>query len=141
MRDDETANDHIFEGRIGSEAVAELHPNLPKRERMSTFILSTDFGFPTGVGALVTREGLPRQLKRGRSWSAGGTADVAQVPGKVRTMEVVGEEFVEGRTINYLLLPLPAITSGLHLLSAYLPFLPLRLNCLLRYLVAELSRI
>lgn len=42
-------------------------------------------------------------------------------------------------TINYLLLP--AITSGLHLLSAYLPFLPLRLNCLLRYLVTELGRI
>jgi hypothetical protein len=42
-------------------------------------------------------------------------------------------------TINYLLLP--AITSGLHLLSAYLPFLPLRLNCLVHYLVAELGKI
>ncbi|KAJ3926666.1 MAG: hypothetical protein NXY57DRAFT_866252, partial [Lentinula lateritia] len=93
------------------------------------------FEFPTGVGALVIVPSICRP------WSAGGTADVVQVPGKVRTMEVVGEEFVEGRTINYLLLPLPAITSGLHLLSAYLPFLPLRLDCLLRYLVAELSRI
>ncbi|KAJ3874525.1 pyridoxal phosphate-dependent transferase [Lentinula edodes] len=99
------------------------------------------FGFPTGVGALVIRKGFLRQLKRGRPWFAGGTVDVVQVPGKVRTMKGVGEEFegFEDGTINYLLLP--AITSGLHLLSAYLPFLPLRLNCLLRYLVTELGRI
>ncbi|KAJ3892343.1 pyridoxal phosphate-dependent transferase [Lentinula edodes] len=90
------------------------------------------FGFPTGVGALVVSW---------RPWFAGGTVDVVQVPGKVRTMKGVGEEFegFEDGTINYLLLP--AITSGLHLLSAYLPFLPLRLNCLLRYLVTELGRI
>ncbi|KAJ3911943.1 hypothetical protein F5877DRAFT_85359 [Lentinula edodes] len=40
-------------------------------------------------------EGFPRQLKRGRPWFAGGTADLAQpeVPGKVRTMKGAGEEF------------------------------------------------
>ncbi|KAJ4471501.1 pyridoxal phosphate-dependent transferase [Lentinula aciculospora] len=99
------------------------------------------FGFPTGVGALVIRKGFLRLLSRGRPWFAGGTVDVVQVPGKVRTMKGIGEEFegFEDGTINYLLLP--AVTSGLHLLSAYLPFLPLRLNCLLHYLVAELGRI
>ncbi|KAJ3912040.1 pyridoxal phosphate-dependent transferase [Lentinula edodes] len=51
------------------------------------------FGFPTGVGALVIRKGFLRQLKRGRPWFAGGTVDVVQVPGKVRTMKGVGEEF------------------------------------------------
>ncbi|KAJ3711590.1 pyridoxal phosphate-dependent transferase [Lentinula raphanica] len=99
------------------------------------------FGFPTGVGALVIRKGFLRLLSRGRPWFAGGTVDVVQVPGKVRTMKGVGEEFegFEDGTINYLLLP--AITSGLNLLSAYLPFLPLRLNSLLLYLVTELERI
>ncbi|KIK60886.1 hypothetical protein GYMLUDRAFT_167113 [Collybiopsis luxurians FD-317 M1] len=99
------------------------------------------FGFPTGVGALVVRKGFLRKLRSGRPWFAGGTVDVVQVPGKVRTMKGVGEEFegFEDGTINYLLLP--AITSGLHLLSAYLPFLPLRLNCLVHYLVAELGKI
>ncbi|KAJ3995668.1 pyridoxal phosphate-dependent transferase [Lentinula boryana] len=99
------------------------------------------FGFPTGVGALVIRKSFLRLLRRSRPWFAGGTVDVVQVPGNVRTMKGVGEEFegFEDGTINYLLLP--AITSGLHLLSAYLPFLPLRLNCLLHYLVAELELI
>ncbi|KAJ3980752.1 pyridoxal phosphate-dependent transferase [Lentinula detonsa] len=90
------------------------------------------FGFPTGVGALVIRKSFLRLLRRSRPWFAGGTVDVVQVPGNVRTMKGDG-------TINYLLLP--AITSGLHLLSAYLPFLPLRLNCLLHYIVAELELI
>ncbi|KAJ3799126.1 pyridoxal phosphate-dependent transferase [Lentinula aff. detonsa] len=99
------------------------------------------FGFPTGVGALVIKKSFLRLLRRSRPWFAGGTVDVVQVPGNVRTMKGVGEEFegFEDGTINYLLLP--AITSGLHLLSAYLPFLPLRLNCLLHYLVAELELI
>jgi|SRR6266511_1150053 len=42
-------------------------------------------------------------------------------------------------TINYL--HLPAITDGLHFLSAYLPFLPLRLSSLLLYLTSSLSQL
>lgn len=42
-------------------------------------------------------------------------------------------------TINYL--TLPAITDGLRFLSAYLPFMPLRLSCLLRYLISSLLRL
>ncbi|KAF9073022.1 hypothetical protein BDP27DRAFT_1417491 [Rhodocollybia butyracea] len=56
-------------------------------------------------------------------------------------MKGVGEEpesFEDG-TINYLLLP--AITSGLRLLSTYLPYLPLRLHCLLHYLISEITQI
>ncbi|KAF9069723.1 PLP-dependent transferase [Rhodocollybia butyracea] len=99
------------------------------------------FGFPTGIGALVIRKGFLRMLKSGRPWFAGGTVDVVQVPGRVYTMKGIGEEpesFEDG-TINYLLLP--AITSGLQLLSTYLPYLPLRLNCLLHHLIAEISQI
>lgn len=40
-------------------------------------------------------------------------------------------------TINYL--NLPAITDGLRFLSAYLPFLPLRLSTLTHYLVHSLA--
>lgn len=36
---------------------------------------------------------------------------------------------------------LPAVTDGLRFLSAYLPFLPLRLSCLTHYLVTSLSRL
>jgi molybdenum cofactor sulfurtransferase len=42
-------------------------------------------------------------------------------------------------TINYL--TLPAITDGLRFLSAYLPFLPLRLSSLLLYLTSSLSNL
>jgi len=42
-------------------------------------------------------------------------------------------------TINYL--TLPAITDGLRFLSAYLPFLPLRLSSLLHFLTSSLSRL
>ena len=42
-------------------------------------------------------------------------------------------------TINYL--GLSAITSGLHLLSTYLPLIPLRLNILLHHLIESLGSI
>ncbi|KAE9402813.1 PLP-dependent transferase [Gymnopus androsaceus JB14] len=92
------------------------------------------FGFPTGVGALVVRKGFLRMLRSGRPWFAGGTVDVVQVPGKVRTMKGVGEEFegFEDGTINYLpppcyhlraapplcLPPIPASPSQLSLASS-----------------------
>lgn len=40
-------------------------------------------------------------------------------------------------TINYLLLP--SITTGLRFLSAYLPFLPIRMAALTHYLASELE--
>lgn len=44
---------------------------------------------------------------------------------------------IKDGTINFL--NLSAITDGLRFLSAYLPFLPLRLSCLTRYLITSLS--
>ncbi|KIL68701.1 hypothetical protein M378DRAFT_184635 [Amanita muscaria Koide BX008] len=93
------------------------------------------FGFPTGVGALVAKESFLAQLKR--PWFAGGTIDVVQVPGTIVTKaHELYEQFEDG-TINYL--SLRAVTDGLRLLSVYLPLLPLRLSCLLQYLVSSLS--
>ncbi|KAL0575562.1 hypothetical protein V5O48_006406 [Marasmius crinis-equi] len=95
------------------------------------------FGFPTGVGALVVKKSFLKQLKR--PWFAGGTVDVVQVPGHVvtRSREIY-EQFEDG-TINYL--TLPAVTDGLRFLSAYLPFLPMRLWCLTDFAVKALSRL
>ncbi|KAF9462390.1 pyridoxal phosphate-dependent transferase [Collybia nuda] len=95
------------------------------------------FGFPTGVGALVVKKSFLAQLKR--PWFAGGTVDVVQVPGNIVTLSHEPHEQFEDGTINYL--TLPAITDGLQFLSAYLPFLPLRLSSLLHYLVSSLSQI
>ncbi|KAF8885999.1 pyridoxal phosphate-dependent transferase [Infundibulicybe gibba] len=93
------------------------------------------FGFPTGIGALVVKKSFLEQLQR--PWFAGGTVDVVQVPGNIVTRaHELYEQFEDG-TINYL--TLPAITDGLRFLSAYLPFLPLRLSCLLKYLITSLS--
>lgn len=42
-------------------------------------------------------------------------------------------------TINYL--TLPAVTDGLRFLTAYLPFLPLRLSCLTHFLTTTISEL
>ncbi|KAF7362495.1 Molybdenum cofactor sulfurase [Mycena venus] len=94
-------------------------------------------GFPTGVGALIVKKSFLTQLKR--PWFAGGNVDVVQVPGSIVTRSHELHEQFEDGTINYL--TLPAVTDGLRFLSAYLPFLPLRLSCLMHYLVSSLSKL
>ncbi|KAF9478117.1 PLP-dependent transferase [Pholiota conissans] len=95
------------------------------------------FGYPTGVGALIVKKSFLAQLKR--PWFAGGTVDVVQVPGNIVTRAKLPHEQFEDGTINYV--QLPAITNGLRFLSAYLPFLPLRLSSLLMYLTTSLSQL
>ncbi|KAG1734613.1 PLP-dependent transferase [Suillus lakei] len=95
------------------------------------------FGYPTGVGALIAKESFLKILER--PWFAGGTVDVVQVPGSIFTRTSVLHEQFEDGTINFM--TLPAVTDGLRFLSAYLPFLPLRLSCLTHYLATSLSRL
>lgn len=95
------------------------------------------FGFPTGVGALIVRSAFLSKLRR--PWFAGGSVDVVQVPGNIVTRAHEPHEQFEDGTINYL--TLPAITDGLRFLSAYLPFLPLRLSSLLHFLISSLSQV
>lgn len=95
------------------------------------------FGYPTGVGALIIKKRFLEALRR--PWFAGGTVDVVQVPGSIVTYSSELHEQFEDGTINYL--SLPAISEGLRLLSGYLPFLPLRLTCLMHYLTTALSRL
>ncbi|KAJ6554839.1 PLP-dependent transferase [Mycena capillaripes] len=95
------------------------------------------FGFPTGIGALVAKKSFLRRLRR--PWFAGGNVDVVQVPGTIVTpAQELHDQFEDG-TINYL--SLPAVTDGLRFLSAYMPFLPLRLSSLMHYLVSSLSNL
>ncbi|EIM80857.1 PLP-dependent transferase [Stereum hirsutum FP-91666 SS1] len=95
------------------------------------------FGWPTGVGALILRPGVGEWLRKSRVWFAGGTVGVVQVPGVVRGWSGRVEESFEDGTINYLLLP--SITTGLRFLSAYMPFLPIRMAALTHYLATELE--
>ncbi|KAJ7619824.1 pyridoxal phosphate-dependent transferase [Mycena polygramma] len=95
------------------------------------------FGFPTGVGALIAKKSFLRRLRR--PWFAGGTVDIVQVPGTIVTpAHDLHAQFEDG-TINYL--SLPAVTDGLRFLSAYMPFLPLRLSSLIQYLASSLSQL
>ncbi|KAI0048614.1 PLP-dependent transferase [Auriscalpium vulgare] len=95
------------------------------------------FGFPTGVGALVLAPGVGARLVGGRPWFAGGGVDVVQVPGRVVTRAARVEEAFEDGTINYALLP--AVTTGLRLLGAYVALLPARVGALAAGLAGELE--
>ena len=104
------------------------------------------FGFPTGIGALVLAPGIGAWLREKRPWFAGGTVDVVQVPGtavgrtaaideafEVSVTHIAGimgvpETKIQDGTLNYTLLP--AVTTGLRLLGAYLPALPARIAAL-----------
>ncbi|KAI0264156.1 pyridoxal phosphate-dependent transferase [Gloeopeniophorella convolvens] len=86
------------------------------------------FGFPTGIGALVLAPGIGAWLRERRPWFAGGTVDVVQVPGTVVGRTAAVDEAFEDGTLNYTLLP--AVTTGLRLLSAYLSVLPARTGAL-----------
>jgi len=95
------------------------------------------FGFPTGVGALVIKKSFLAELKR--PWFGGGTVAVVQAPGLMfARSHIIHEQFEDG-TINYL--SFRAVTDGLHFLSTYLPYLPLRLSPLVHFLTASLSRL
>ncbi|KAJ7195738.1 PLP-dependent transferase [Mycena haematopus] len=95
------------------------------------------FGFPTGVGALIAKKSFLRKLRR--PWFAGGNIEVVQVPGTIVTLSPELHEQFEDGTINFL--SLLAVWDGLRFLSAYMPFLPLRLSSLLHYLASSLSEL
>lgn len=97
------------------------------------------FGFPTGIGALVLAPGIGAWLREKRPWFAGGTVDVVQVPGTVVGRAAAIDEAFEDGTLNYTLLP--AVTTGLRLLGAYLPALPARIAALTSYCAHLLQEI
>lgn len=129
------------------------------------------FGFPTGVGALIAKKSFLEKLQRpwfaggtvdvvqapGTIYTVASeiheqfevSARYPYPPRSVISIAtmILFEELQltyscllqQDGTINYL--NLPAVTDGLRFLSAYLPFLPLRLNILSRYLIDTLNTI
>ncbi|KAI9457536.1 PLP-dependent transferase [Russula earlei] len=81
-----------------------------------------------GRRALVLAPGIGAWLREKRPWFAGGTVEVVQVPGTAVGRTAAIDEAFEDGTLNYTLLP--AVTTGLRLLGAYLPALPARIAAL-----------
>ena len=63
-----------------------------------TISLYKIIGYPTGLGALVIKKKFLSQLKK--PWFAGGTVDVAQVPGSAFTLLDGPERFEVRRLYN-----------------------------------------
>lgn len=72
------------------------------------------FGYPTGIGALITRKQTLRKLSR--SWFAGGTTTVASVRGN-RFYSADAPAAFEDGTVNYL--NIPAVEIGLRHLNRF----------------------
>jgi molybdenum cofactor sulfurtransferase len=109
-------------------------------------------GYPTGVGALVIKKKFLEQLRK--PWFAGGTVDVAQVPGEAYTLVDGSPRFevchcntilsgfmlmlsLQDGTVNFL--SMPAIPPGLSLMTRLIPVLAPRLACLTHWTARALS--
>ena len=93
------------------------------------------FGYPTGVGALLSRREALDTLHR--PWFSGGTIDVASVQGDRHFMSAGAHAFEDG-TVDYL--SIPAVEFGLDLLeSVSLSVVHERVRCLTGWLLDQLQ--
>jgi selenocysteine lyase/cysteine desulfurase len=92
------------------------------------------FGYPTGVGALLSRRSALRKLHR--PWFAGGTISWASVLAESHTLSPGSEGFEDG-TLNYT--SLPAVEMGLDFIdSVGIDTIHHRVNALAGWLMDEL---
>ena len=92
------------------------------------------FGYPTGVGCLLVRNGTLPKLQR--PWFAGGTVNFATVQGCHHLLAPREAGFEDG-TLNYL--AIPAIEIGLrHLASIGIDQIQTRVRCLTDWLLQSL---
>ncbi len=92
------------------------------------------FGYPTGVGCLLIRNGMLSRLRR--PWFAGGTVNFATVQGRLHVLAPREAGFEDG-TLNYL--SIPAVQSGLRLLERVgMDTIQTRVDCLTDWLLTEL---
>ncbi|HEV2351992.1 MAG TPA: aminotransferase class V-fold PLP-dependent enzyme [Terriglobia bacterium] len=92
------------------------------------------FGYPTGVGCLLSRRSALAKLMR--PWFSGGTITVASVQGD-RYFLAEGASAFEDGTIDYL--NIPAVEIGLrHLETVGLDLIHTRGECLMGWLIAKL---
>lgn len=88
------------------------------------------FGYPTGVGALITKKSFPDTLNR--PWFSGRAVDFVQSPGGLAlpASDLIAR-FEEG-ALNYACLS--AIEPGLDFLKRYMPSLSIRLSAIHHYI-------
>ena len=92
------------------------------------------FGYPTGVGCLLIRNGMLSLLRR--PWFAGGTVNFATVQGRLHVLAPREAGFEDG-TLNYL--SIPAVQIGLRLLERVgMDTIQTRVHCLTDWLLTEL---
>ncbi len=92
------------------------------------------FGYPTGVGCLLVRNGALARLQR--PWFAGGTVNFATVQGR-RHVLAPGEAAFEDGTLNFL--AIPAVAIGLaHLDAVGIDVIQTRVRCLTGWLLERL---
>jgi selenocysteine lyase/cysteine desulfurase len=92
------------------------------------------FGYPTGVGCLLVRNGAISKLHR--PWFAGGTVNFASVQGRRHSLAPREAGFEDG-TLNYL--AIPGVEIGLrHLGSIGIETIQARLRCLTGWLLQSL---
>jgi selenocysteine lyase/cysteine desulfurase len=92
------------------------------------------FGYPTGVGCLLARNGALTTLRR--PWFGGGTVNFATVQGRMHVLSG-GEAGFEDGTLNYL--SIPAVETGLrHLQKIGMETIQTRVRCLTAWLLSQL---
>ncbi|KAF8588822.1 PLP-dependent transferase [Ramaria rubella] len=119
-----------------STKISLSSPELNNSVDAVTLSIYKIVGYPTGVGALVVKKTFLRQLNK--PWFAGGTVDVAQVPGEAYTL-LDGHERFEDGTINFL--SMITIPRGLSFMATLIPVLSQRLACLTHWTTRALSEI
>ena len=94
------------------------------------------FGYPTGVGALITRKKALAKLRR--PWFAGGTITLASVQGEGWSHLAPGHTGFEDGTVDYL--GLPAVRIGLeHIARAGIDSIHERVVALTSWLLGEMT--
>jgi molybdenum cofactor sulfurtransferase len=92
------------------------------------------FGYPTGIGALLIRRSVFKNMKR--PWFAGGTVNFASVQGNGHYLAPNEAAFEDG-TVNYL--NIPAIKSGLQCLEKLgIKTISMRVHCFTGWLLDNL---
>lgn len=99
---------------LDAAAFVSTNPISLRRERPDYFPVSfyKMFGFPTGVGALLVRNGALKELAR--PWFSGGTIRYISTANQVHLLEDGARAFEDG-TVNFL--GIAALTSGFELLE------------------------
>jgi selenocysteine lyase/cysteine desulfurase len=96
------------------------------------------FGYPTGIGVLLARQGALAKLQR--PWFAGGTITIASVQDEGWHQLIPGAPGFEDGTVNYL--GLPAVTLGLqHVGAAGIDHIHRRVADLTGWLLAEMQQL